>query len=79
MTEAARAQTYARDVADAMLELRGYRRSPIGPSVKAPREVVDDVFKEIAEADRFYTHCFAQGLSPKVTAQLLQDRIWNRR
>lgn len=72
MTEAQRAQTFAREVADEMLALRGYRGN-------APREVVDDVFKEIAEADRSYTSCFARGVSPKTTAQLLQDRIWNRR
>ena len=61
MTETERAQDYARRVADAMLLLRGWRRD-------APREVVDDVFAEMAKADRFYTGCYARGLSPDVKA-----------
>jgi len=69
-TEAHRAETFAKDVADAMLVLRGYQNKT------PPRDVVNDVFAEIAKADRSYTSCFAGGVSPTVTAKLIQDRIW---
>ena len=69
MTEARRAQTYAKNVADAMLALRGYRRLP-------SREMVDDVFACMAEHDRLYTSYYARGVAPSITAERIQHEIW---
>lgn len=92
MSEAKRAEVFARDVVQEMLKLRGWSREhdPLwrprtGPgSYEAVREtVVSDIFAELAGAfdpriQEVYSQAFSCGRSPASVARELQDRIWWR-
>lgn len=62
--------TYARDVANEMLILRGWRSS-------VPADVRDDVFNTMTKHNRLYCDGFAKNRPAKQTAQLIQDREWD--
>lgn len=70
--ETGRAITFAREVSEAMLRLRGYRN----PS-EAPRRVRDDVFATIARHQDAYSQGFAGHSSPQSTAEVIQNAEWD--
>ncbi len=69
--ETARANTFAREVAQAILKLRNW-------NVVVPREVRDDVFATIARHDRLYSRAFDAHQSPQMAAQAIQNAEWDR-
>ena len=70
--ETARAQTFAKEVSEAMLKLRGY-----GPRHKPPRAVRDDVFATITRHQDAYSRAFAGHSSPQRTAEAIQNAEWD--
>jgi hypothetical protein len=68
-TKAQEAQRYARDIADAMAKIRGWR-------LKAPKDVVDDIFATMARHERLYTRCFVTNMKPNVAAAIIQNAEW---